>query len=292
MKTKISLLASGNLGFNMLTDLFEFTEISFLATDKNSKEIIEFAQLNNIPLFIGNPRNGKLSSFIYETVGKTRSEILLSINYLFLINKDVFESFLYPINFHGGLLPKYRGRTPHVWAIINNEKETGVTAHVIDSGCDTGEIILQKKIPILENDTGFSILEKFNKIYPIIIRDVIRLCELRSIQKVKQDDLLSTTYSKRTPNDGKINWDWQKERIRNWVRAQAYPYPGAFTFFHQKKIIIDKVSFSDVGFKDEVPNGTILQVEPSLIIKTPNGSVKLEIVRSNQIDFVQNEKLQ
>ena len=287
MKTKIALLVSGKLGFSLLIDLFEFTIISFVATDKNSKEIIDFAQLKNIPLFIGNPRNGKL----YHFINKEPCKILLSINYLFLIEKDVFNLFSYPINFHGSLLPKYRGRTPHVWAIINNETETGVTAHFIDEGCDTGEIILQKKIPILENDTGFAILEKYNEIYPIMVRDVIKLCESGNVEKTKQENSLSTIYGKRTPNDGKINWNWQKERIRNWVRAQAFPYPGAFTFINEKKIIIDAVSFSDIGFNNELPNGTILQVEPSLVIKTSNGAVKLDEVRNNQVAFVQNEIL-
>ena len=72
-------------------------------------------------------------------------------SYLFLIEKDII---LHPrfltFNIHGSLLPKYRGRAPHIWAIINNEKETGITAHVIDEKCDSGDIISQIKIKIEE----------------------------------------------------------------------------------------------------------------------------------------------
>lgn len=287
MKTNIYLLISGKLGYNLLIYLYGFTHIKLIATDKNSLDIIDFAKNENIPLFIGNPRNGKLAAFI----SNSQTELLLSINYPFLIEEDLIKKFSYPINFHGSLLPKYRGRTPHVWSIINNECETGVTAHFIDVGCDTGDVILQKKMPISENDTGFSILEKYIEVYPLIVSEIINLFEAKNIKRIKQDNSLSTIYSKRTPNDGKINWDWQKERIRNWVRAQTDPYPGAFTFFDDKKIIIDKVSFSEIGFNNEFKNGTILQVKPFLVVKTSNGAVKIDLIRNNKVEFVQNKIL-
>jgi methionyl-tRNA formyltransferase len=287
MKTNISLLISGKLGYNLLTELYDYTYVQLIATDKNSLEIIDFAKIKNIPLFVGNPREGRLSAFIKNS----NNELLLSINYLFLIEEDVIKKFTYPINFHGSLLPKYRGRTPHVWSIINNERETGVTAHFIDLGCDTGDIILQKEIPILENDSGFSVLEKYIKIYPLIVEEIIGLFMSKNIKRLKQNESIATIYGKRTPDDGKINWDWQKERIRNWVRAQTDPYPGAFSFYGDKKIIIDKVSFCETGFNNELPNGTILQVSPVLIVKTSNGAVKIDLIRNNKIEFVQNKIL-
>jgi methionyl-tRNA formyltransferase len=287
MRTKISLLISGKLGFDLLIYLFDFTDIEFIATDKNSLEIIDFAKVKNVPLFIGNPRNGKLACFINELKG----DLLLSINYLFLVEEDLIKKFKYPINFHGSLLPKYRGRTPHVWSIINNEVETGVTAHFIDSGCDTGDIILQKRIPILKNDTGFSVLEKYIEVYPLMVSEIIKLYKSNSIIRIKQNNSISTIYGKRTPSDGEINWNWQKERINNWVRAQAIPYPGAFTFFEGNKITIDKISFCDLGFDNEIPNGMILQVEPNLIVKTSNGAVKIEEIRNNEFEFIQNKIL-
>lgn len=288
MKTKILLLVSGNLGFKILINLVNILDIEFIATDKNSKEIIDFATFKKIPLFIGSPRRGKLLSFIENFEG----ELLLSINYLFLIEEDVIRKFKYPINFHGSLLPKYRGRTPHVWSIINNEIETGVTAHFIDSGCDTGDIILQKKVPIAPNDTGHSILEKYGLLYPVMVKEIIDLYNTgkgmpRSIQK----NSIATTYGKRSPDDGHINWDWQKERIRNWVRAQSFPYPGAFTFYGEKKITIDKVSFCEAGFNNEIKNGTILKTDPGLIIKTSNGAILIEEIREHEVAFVKNKIL-
>lgn len=287
MRVKVSLLISGKLGFELLKFLDDYTEIVFIATDKNSLEIINYAKSKFIPHFVGNPRKGKLASFI----NNFKSELLLSINYLFILEKDVIDKFLFPINFHGSLLPKYRGRTPHVWAIINNEVETGVTAHFIDQGCDTGDIILQKIIPVSELDTGYTMLNKYMQVYPKMINEVIEMYISGNLKGVKQNDLISTYYGKRTPNDGHINWDWQRERIRNWVRAQSFPYPGAFTFFENDKIIIDEVSFSELGFNNDAPNGLILQVEPDLVIKTPNGALKIDSIRNKGIMFIQNKIL-
>lgn len=287
MRHKISLLISGKLGYNLLINLYKISDVKFIATDKNSVEISNFAEENNIKLFIGNPRKGKLASFINEA----DCEILLSINYLFLIEEDVIRKFKFPINFHGSLLPKYRGRTPHVWAIINNEKKTGITAHFIDKGCDTGDIIAQETINILENDTGFTILEKYFLAYPKLVKKTLGLIENKSFKRIKQNNLIATIYGKRTPENGYINWGWQKERIRNWVRAQAFPYPGAFTFYEGRKVIIDKVSFCEIGFNNIVPNGTILQVEPCLVIKTPNGALKVDLIRDSEFKFIQDKIL-
>lgn len=287
MKSKISLLLSGKLGYKLLVYLFDFCSIELIATDKGSIEIINFAKKKNILLFVGNPRGGKLAPYL-RNVDKS---ILLSINYLFLIEKDIIENYEFPINFHGSLLPKYRGRTPHVWAIINNETETGVTAHFIAEECDSGCVILQKKILITEYDTGSMILEKYFDLYPTLVSEVIIKINSKKYTKITQNESLATFFPKRTPEDGRINWNWQRERIRNWVRAQAFPYPGAFTLFNDEKIIIDKISYSNLGFNSKTRNGTIIYMDPFPIVKTPNGCLRLEVIRINSTKLVKNDLL-
>lgn len=278
---RFSFLASGDLGFTTLKEIYPLVDLNFIATDSKSQQIIDFANQHNIPVFIGNPRNGKLLSFAKNF----DCEIALSVNYLFIIEKTTVDLFKYPINFHGSLLPKYRGRTPHVWAIINNEKETGITAHLIDENCDTGNIVLQKKITIADNDTGQSVLNKFKVIYPSLVKEVIDLVKLGNFTTFEQDNQKATFFDKRTPDDGIIDWNWQKERINNWVRAQANPYPGAFTFYKGSKIIIDKISYSDIGYHQQTPNGYILENTPKTIIKTPNGAISLDEIRNHEIVF-------
>lgn len=274
---KIGLLISGKLGLTVFEDLVDKHSIEFVLTDKQSDEIIELANLKKIDTFIGNPRNNKTFDFLkFKQI-----EVLISINYLYIIEKDLIQlPSILAFNIHGSLLPKYRGRTPHVWAIINNEKTTGITAHIIDEGCDTGDILAQTSIPILESDTGNDILLKFSTLYVPFVNDILKQITEKSLSRITQNNELSTYFPKRTSEDGKINWDWQKERIHNWVRAQAYPYPGAFTFANQQKIIIDKIEYSEFGFTSEIPNGSIISIYP-FIVKTSNGAIKIASIRGS-----------
>lgn len=272
---RLGLLVSGGLGAEILIKIGEIHDIVFVFTDRLSSEIQDYANLHSIPIFVGNPRNEKTSTFI-----KDKSiDVLVSVNYLYIIDNQLIGlPSKFAINIHGSLLPKYRGRTPHVWAIINNESETGITAHVIDEGCDTGPILEQIQVSIESEDTGNLILEKYKKLYFPILKDVLTKIESGSYQLTQQDDSLATYFGKRTPEDGQINWNWQRERIRNWVRAQAFPYPGAFSYLQGKKLIIDELVFAERGFHFDQPNGQIISVNP-ILVKTPNGVVQLKQVR-------------
>lgn len=284
---RIGLLVSGNLGFIVLEYMIPLYHIEFVMTDKKSNAIIDFCLSNNVPCFAGNPRNGNaLTFFANKSV-----DVIISVNYLFIIEKNIIElPTLLAFNVHGSLLPKYRGRTPHVWSIINNEKHTGITAHKIDEGCDTGDIIEQIKIEITDKDTGASILNKYAQQYIPLIESVLFKIKNDSVVYLKQNDIEATYFGVRTADDGKIDWDWQKERIYNWIRAQANPYPGAFSFYENEKIIIDEIVFSNYGFNAEMPNGLILSEKP-LLVKASNGVVELTIVRNENLKIKVGLKL-
>lgn len=268
---KIALLVSGNLGFLALKHLYLNYELVFVMTNNDSIEIIEFVKSNKINYFIGNPRTEGANEFY----SNKEIDVLISINYLFLINENLINRpKLLSFNIHGSLLPKYRGRTPHVWAIINNEKYTGITAHIIDNGCDTGDIIDQKIIGISDVDTGGTILEKFSAEYILMVESVLYKIKNNKIIRTKQNENEASYFGVRTPEDGLIDWSWQKERIYNWVRALSYPYPGAYSYYDNNKVIIDKIEFVNDGFDYQMPNGLIISSIP-LLVKTPNGVVKL-----------------
>lgn len=274
----LALFVSGGLGFKVLDHLKDSEHsIKCVFTDSKSNDIIDTANDIDLPLFIGNPRNERAVKFI----GACEIDIILSVNYLFLIERTLISKAELAVNIHGSLLPKYRGRTPHVWAIINNEQKTGITAHLIDDGCDTGNILKQKEVIIENNDTGADILRKFNTLYVPFVDEILKDFELGRITPLPQNHINATFFGKRTPDDGRINWSWQKERIRNWVRAQAYPYPGAFTYFEsqEEKVVIDEVVFSDRGFNQTDQNGLIVSLNP-VCVKTPNGILELRSIRN------------
>ena len=266
------LACSGLLGAKVLVYLYKTEKIIAVLTDKDSSEIIDFCNKKNIPFFVGNARNDRCSAF----VERYKDSVLFSVNYLFLFDERIIKLFKYKFNIHGSLLPKYRGRTPHVWAIINNEKKTGISIHDITLECDAGKVFLQKEITIKYSDTGASILRKYFFHYPRMIEEFLQLYREQKTIKRKQNKILMTYFGKRVPEDGKINWDWQRERIYNWVRALAPPYPGAFCFLEDKKIIINRVMLSDFGFFSHINNGTIVVVtKDDFIVKTPNGCIKV-----------------
>lgn len=278
----LGVLCSGNLGLQVLRQLSHEYSISFVFTDFGSHEIMDFCKAIELPVFIGNPRKHNTQEFLSSKI----CDVLLSVNYLFIIKEDLINlPRMYAVNIHGSLLPKYRGRTPHVWAIINNEKKTGITAHLIDSSCDTGDIVEQIEVAISSDDTGSSILNKFNDLYLSIIKSVLDKIENNKLLPIPQDHSKATYFGKRTSEDGWIDWNWQKERINNWVRAQAYPYPGAFTYANGKKLIIDSISFSDDGFDYQMVNGTVLSINP-LKVKTSNGVIILNSCREKFDDIV------
>ena len=275
---KLGLLASGVLGHQALQHIHDRYELVFVCTDSRSDNIKDFAQKHDIPLFVGNPRNSRITRFIEDK----EIDVLASVNYLFLIEQDLIQlPSVIAFNIHGSLLPKYRGRTPHVWAIINSEKEVGITAHLIDENCDAGDILCQIHIPIEEKDTGASLLEKYTQRYPELLDRVFEQIEGESLDTIPQDESKATYFGKRGPSDGKIDWNWQRERVYNWIRAQAPPYPGAFSFYKGRKIIFESSQFSEDGFNYEQPNGTILKTDP-LTVKTPNGALELTLANTEE----------
>ncbi|HEU4472534.1 MAG TPA: methionyl-tRNA formyltransferase [Flavisolibacter sp.] len=277
---KLAVLASGHLGLQCLTRLPAWAKVECVLTDSKSTGVIEWATRNLIPLFKGNPRTGAAAEFL-----KGRElDALFSINYLFVIEKPLIDMAPYALNIHGSLLPKYRGRTPHVWSIINNEPKTGFTIHLIDEGCDTGDIVLQKEFSIAPEMTGADVLKEFEALYPEGIEEALKMIADGRLERRQQAHSQATYYGKRTPEDGVINWDWQKERIYNWVRAQARPYPGAFAFYREGKVTIHRIGFHPQGFHYEEPNGKVLDmIEGKPVVKTPNGAIILLDFELNSI---------
>lgn len=275
---QIALLCSGGLGLDVLRQLREDSQVEAVLTDRGSTDITAYCERNSLPCFAGNPRDGRGLEFLREF----HVEVLASVNYLFIIEQDLID---YPtslaFNVHGSLLPRYRGRTPHVWSIINNETEVGITAHELTIGCDEGDILEQVRIPLEEDDTGASVLTKYRARYYPLVEQVLAAVEQGTLKPIPQDESKATWFGKRVPEDGEINWEWCRERIRNWVRAQASPYPGAFTFFDGQKVIIDRVSFDDAGFQQSTPNGTLLRTEPKVLVKTPNGALAIDSFRGS-----------
>ncbi len=206
--------------------------ITAVWTDKKSQGIIHWAQELRIPLHIGRPKR-KLSGG-----QRPKADVLLSLNYLFIFSKSILASVPMAVNIHDALLPKYRGRTPNTWAIINDEAETGITVHEMIEEVDAGDILYQEKLIIGNTDTGGSLIERMSRRYPVILNKVLTDIAQDNIVRQPQDGHKYSYCGKREPADGLIDWRWSARKVYNWVRAQTKPYPGAFFFYKGKKYIL------------------------------------------------------
>jgi methionyl-tRNA formyltransferase len=133
------------------------------------------------------------------------------------------------LNMHGSLLPKYRGRAPVNWAILNGELQTGATLHYMVERADAGDIVDQLAVPILEDDDAREVFGKVTTAAEIVLaRSLPGLIEGNAPRRPQLIEP-NQYFGRRRPEDGRIDWSLPAVRIHNLVRAVAPPFPGAFT---------------------------------------------------------------
>lgn len=182
--------------------------------------------------------HGKMASHT-EQIKKLKPDLIVVIGWYYMVPKAILDI---PskgcVGMHASLLPKYRGGAPLVWAMINGDTKTGLTFFYLTEGTDNGDIIAQEEIEITPNDTIKDLVDKVTKAALGITKKYIPLIAKGKAPKIPQDESKATYAPQRKPEDGEINWEWDTKKIRDFIRAQTKPYPGAFTIINGKKITI------------------------------------------------------
>ncbi len=192
------------------------------------------------------------------------------------------------VNLHGSLLPKYRGRVPINWAIINGEKKSGVTLHYMTAKADAGDIIAQKQFSITAQDTAKTVFGKAEKAAAELLDEQLPLLAAGKAKRVKQNEKAATVFGKRTPADGAIDWNADAETVRNLVRAVTKPYPGAFSFIGDRKCFFWSVECVKTAKKAQP--GTVLDSAP-LTIACGRNAVKVLTAQQENGVFTTGEQL-
>ena len=183
------------------------------------------------------------------------------------------------INIHASLLPKYRGSAPIQWAIINNEKKTGLTTMCMDEGLDTGPILLQQEVDILEGETAGQLHDRLSSFAPgLLIKTLQGLAE-GTIEEKKQDDSLVTYAPKLTKEQGLINWSWPAERLCGLIRGLD-PWPGAFTYYNGEMLKLFGCLLADDRQTSSVPGRVKGLAEKGLDIETAKGYIIVREIQS------------
>ena len=192
------------------------------------------------------------------------------------------------INVHGSLLPKYRGAAPIQWAVLNGDRETGITTMYMDVGMDTGDMILKEKVTIGDDETTGELWDRLSKIGGELLVKTLKEIENGTAKRIKQgeDFSLAPMLDK---SIAKIDWENKTAReIKNLVRG-LNPIMGAYSFLNGKKVKFWKVDVLDdkeidTENKENLENGTVLisDAKQGLFIKAKEGIIKvLEIQGEN-----------
>lgn len=284
---KVAVFAYHNVGYECLKLLIEKNEeiVAVVTHEDDPSEEIWFRSVAELAgthhLAVYTPSNPNTAVFI-DLMRRLAPDLILSFYYRRLLAKELLAiPRLGGINLHGSLLPKYRGRCPVNWVLINGETETGVTLHYMIEKADAGDIIAQKPVSIDIEDTALSLFHKLTAAATDLFRETYPLIKAGLAPRIPQDSRLATTFGGRRPEDGKITWEWSGRVIHNLIRAVTHPYPGAFTYHMGRKLYLWATTFSR---QPSIVNGglpgTIRAVEKGEGMSVSTGAGSLLVTRA------------
>jgi methionyl-tRNA formyltransferase len=235
-----------------------------------------YAERLDIPYYLHHDVNQE--SFI-ELIGKHDADIYVSMSFDQLIRKGIMDSVPKGfINCHAGALPYYRGRNTLNWALINGEKQFGVTVHHMDEGIDTGDIIIQRFAEISDDDDYASLLGKAVSLCAEILPEALLHIARGEERRVKQQSIDPVGFycSRRKAGDEWIDWSDTSEKIHNFIRALTSPGPVARTIVKGRKLAVIRSELVDGApvYMDK-PGRVVGRCENGVIVKTGDTSIKI-----------------
>lgn len=204
--------------------------------------------------------DGKITSDSYKLpLTRWKADLMLVLGWYFIVPKSVRA--MTPkgcLGIHASLLPKYRGGAPIPWVIINGEQETGVTLFHLEDGVDDGDIVAQRRFPVLDEDTCASLYDRATEASVAILCETLPRIADGTAGRIAQDQSQATSFPQRSPADGAIDWSWDSARIHNFVRAQTRPYPGAFSFHNGERVTFWRTRRTNVHAPARCAGGTVV----------------------------------
>ncbi len=224
-----------------------------------------------------------------DRIRALQPDVIFSFYYRHMLSDEILS--LAPqggFNLHGSLLPRYRGRAPVNWALVNGETETGATLHKMVKRPDAGDIVGQQKVTIADSDTALTLHKKVLEAAQIVLKEQLPKLKNGTATFTRQDESQASYFGRRTPADGEILWHKSAKEINNLVRAVTEPYPGAFSYLGQRKLIVWRSRVLDTQH-DKQP-GTVLSTAP-LVIACGEGALEIVAGQNDSGLYVQGSRL-
>src|SRR5438552_6763583 len=210
-----------------------------------------------------------------EEIRGLAPDIIVVVAYGQILPRHVLEiPRLACLNLHASLLPRWRGAAPIQATIAAGDYETGITAMYMDEGLDTGDILVQRSVEILPNDTGGSLHDRLAQIAPEALLESLRLVAAGNAPRIAQDNARATYAPKLKREHGQIDWSESAEAIERKIRAYN-PWPGAFMKVGDQNLKIFSASVVDLTGQP----GKILRRDEDLIVAAGKGALSLAEVQ-------------
>jgi methionyl-tRNA formyltransferase len=192
---------------------------------------------------------------------------------------------------HPTLLPRHRGRAPIPWAILTGLARTGVTLfEIVDATADSGAIVGQVVVEIAEDETAQTLFDRIAEAHVELIGEYVPQLLAGRAPRLPQDPRRASAWPKRTPADGIIDWETRAPYLYDWVRAQTRPYPGAFTFLGDEKVVVWRAR--PVDAEEQAPAGTIVAARPEgPVVACGHGALLLEEVETGARELAVGARL-
>lgn len=234
----------------------------------------QFAIDNNIPVYQPDKLKGN-QEFVEQMIA-LQPDLFVVVAFR-ILPKEIFEIPGYgSFNLHASLLPKYRGAAPIQWALINGETETGLTTFKLAEKVDTGNIYLQKKVPIYPEDNFGTLHDRLSELGADVVLRTIEMIETGNYQLIQQVDSLASPAPKITKEICRIDWNKSAEEIHNLVRGLS-PYPASFFVMNDKTYKVYKTRLTsdnseNISFLNP---GEFLETKKQIYFGTSNGIVEI-----------------
>jgi methionyl-tRNA formyltransferase len=270
---RIGYFADGPWGHNALDLLLQdpSLDIMFIVPRNDTKD----EYLKNVAAERGIDYLPKVfvnSDEFYEKAKSYNCDLFVSMSYNQIFRKRIYELPKYhTINCHAGKLPFYRGRNILNWALINDEKEFGITVHYVDDGIDTGDIIVQQTYPITDESDYNSLLEVAYDECPRLLYEAISKIQAGIAKRTQQSTIspYGLYCGMRGVGDEKLNWNQTSREVFNFVRAICKPGPMAQCSCKEHTVAINKVDYNpDYPKYKGTPGQVLAIVDGCPLVKT------------------------